>query len=55
MFDVAGREVLTLVDGPQPAGRYEVSVDASRLANGLYFYKLEAGAFEQVHKMMVAN
>jgi len=53
VYDVLGRKVTTLVDGKQEAGRYEVVYDASRLATGLYFYRLEAGAFTQVRKMLL--
>ena len=38
-----GRAVATLVEAPQPAGPHEARFDASRLASGLYVYRLEAG------------
>ena len=42
VMDVLGREVATLAKGEQPAGRYTVPLDASRLASGVYFYRLAA-------------
>jgi hypothetical protein len=43
LFDVAGRPVRTLMDGVQPAGDYQVFLDGEGLANGVYYYQLEAG------------
>ena len=43
VFDVLGRAVATLVEAPQPAGPHEARFDGSRLASGLYVYRLEAG------------
>ena len=35
------------------AGKYELSCDASKFASGIYFYKLTAGDFESVKKMVL--
>ena len=40
IYDVQGKEVQTLVNGPQLAGNYKVSWDASSYPSGVYFYKL---------------
>ncbi len=42
IYDVLGREVKVLVDQNQEKGLYEVEFDASNLASGIYFYRLEA-------------
>jgi hypothetical protein len=53
IFDIMGREVETLVNKKQNAGTYEATWDASNYPSGLYFYKLEAGDFSQVKKMIL--
>ncbi len=53
VFDALGREVKTLVNGFKSQGRYSVSFDASKLASGVYFYKIESGSFQSVKKMML--
>ena len=42
VYDVAGRQMMLLIDGEQRAGGHDVLVDGSRLASGVYFYRLEA-------------
>lgn len=56
IFDTAGREVRTLVDGDLPAGPHSVSWDGRNgrgeaVASGIYFYRLEAGGFTRTMKM----
>ncbi len=41
VYDVLGREVAVLIDGPMAAGRHQVSIDASSLAGGVYVYRLQ--------------
>ena len=53
VYDVMGREVATLVDGTIAAGSHSVSLDASYLSSGLYFYEIRAGSFEAVRKMLL--
>ncbi|MBT8402127.1 MAG: T9SS type A sorting domain-containing protein, partial [Rhodothermia bacterium] len=53
LYDVLGREVRRLVNGNQKAGRYEIVFDASLLASGTYFYRMQAGDFQALHKMIV--
>jgi phosphatidylserine/phosphatidylglycerophosphate/cardiolipin synthase-like enzyme len=53
LFDVQGREVQRLVNGLQPAGRHQVQVNARSLANGVYFYRLQAEGVVRQHKMLV--
>ena len=42
VYDVLGREVLSLVDGVQTAGIHQVTLNASELSSGVYFYRLKA-------------
>lgn len=53
VFDMLGREVATLVDARQPAGRQEVQFDAGTLPSGVYVYQLRAGAFTAVKMLTV--
>ena len=48
-----GREVAELVSGRQAAGSYNVEFNASSLASGTYIYKLTAGDFISVKKMVL--
>jgi hypothetical protein len=45
IYDVLGREVQTLVDEAKPAGFHEATLNATALASGVYFYRLEAVSF----------
>ncbi len=53
VYNTLGQKVLTLVSGRQKAGSYSVVLDASGLSSGIYYYKLTAGSFVQIHKMML--
>jgi hypothetical protein len=43
VFDIFGKEIVTIVNSIQPAGEYEISFNAKNLNNGTYFYRLNAG------------
>ena len=53
VYDILGREVATLVDGWRSPGSYSVTLDGSKLASGVYFYRLQAGSFTISKKMML--
>jgi hypothetical protein len=53
VYDTIGREVQTLVDGHVRAGEHEVTLDASSLAGGVYFYRLQSGSFSQTRKLLI--
>ena len=52
IFDLMGREVATLVNEERAAGFHTISWDASELATGIYFYRLEVNGFTDVKKML---
>lgn len=63
VYDLLGREVATLVDDYRNPGKYEVEFSAKggsvsggnahSLPSGIYFYKLEAGNFVDIKKMIL--
>lgn len=53
IYDIIGREVTALVNEVKTPGNYSVSFDASNFASGVYFYKMEAGEFTDVKKMVL--
>jgi hypothetical protein len=53
VFDLLGREVATLVNEMKKPGSYEVTFDGTNLSSGVYFYKIEAGDFVNVKKMVL--
>ena len=53
VYDVLGREVQTLVNKEQSAGVYNVEFNASKLTSGVYFYRIEAGKFVAVKKLLL--
>ncbi len=53
VYDILGKEVAVLVDEFKQAGRNEVKFDASRLASGVYFYRITAGKYSSVKKMLL--
>ena len=55
VYDVSGREVTSLVKGWKDAGTYEVAFDGSGMASGVYFYRLTAGDFSEVKKMILVK
>jgi len=55
VYDVLGREVALLVNGLLTPGNYVVSFDASGLASGVYFYRIEAGTFAETKKMILTK
>ncbi|HAY34692.1 MAG TPA: hypothetical protein DCY06_11220 [Bacteroidetes bacterium] len=55
IFDMSGKEVMTLVDGVKNAGYYSINFNASNLSSGIYFYKLSANDFTSVKKMMLVK
>lgn len=53
VYDVIGQRVATLVDDNLNAGYHEVSFDGTRLASGVYVYRMQAGDFVQTRKLML--
>ncbi|MFC2094016.1 T9SS type A sorting domain-containing protein [Bacteroidota bacterium] len=53
IYDVLGNQIAELVNGNVAAGNHEVVFDAGNFASGIYFYRLTAGSFTQINKMLL--
>jgi hypothetical protein len=53
VYDILGREVKILVNEYRRAGKYEVEWNAKSFPSGIYFYKIHAGTFIDVKKMLL--
>ncbi len=53
VYDVLGRQVLTLVDAYHMPGRYAVRFDARSLPSGPYLYRLQAGSYTETRPLML--
>ena len=55
VYDVLGRKVATLADGPMPAGLHRLGVDTQDLASGTYIYRLTTPVGVQTRRMTVVR
>ena len=55
VYDILGREVVTLVNEEQNAGMHKVKFDAAKykLSSGVYFYRIQADQFSETKKMIL--
>lgn len=53
IYDINGREIETLINGNLQAGTYHVKWDAKDVSSGVYYYKLSAGNYSEVRKMIL--
>jgi predicted GH43/DUF377 family glycosyl hydrolase len=53
IYNILGKKVVTLVSEKQNAGYHQVEWDASDFASGVYFYRLKAGDYQAVKKMVL--
>jgi M6 family metalloprotease-like protein len=53
VFNMLGARVGILVDGQMPAGSHQVSFNASALPSGLYIYRLTAGKYSGMQRMIL--
>ncbi len=53
VYDVLGREVATVLSGELEAGEYARQWNAAGFPSGMYFYRLEAGSFVGVKKLIL--
>lgn len=55
LFDVAGKEVATLLNEVMTAGYHSVVFNASDFSSGIYFYTLSAGDFASTMRMLLVK
>jgi hypothetical protein len=55
VYDLLGREVATLVNEFKQAGNYQVTMNASNLSSGVYFYKMVSGTYSDVKRMVLVK
>jgi hypothetical protein len=58
VYDVRGREVAILADGPRPAGRHDIRWDGRNrsgepVSSGVYYYRLQTADGNQVRNMIL--
>ncbi len=55
VFDMLGKEIITLVDEFKTKGKYSTSFNGEKLASGLYFYEIKSGEFSESRKMVLVK
>jgi hypothetical protein len=53
IFDILGRDIITLVNENKREGFYEVRFDASKIPSGVYIYRLSSNEFTSSKKMLL--
>lgn len=53
VYDLTGREIATLVNERKTAGEYQVQWYADKYPSGIYYYRIQAGQFKEVKKMIL--
>jgi hypothetical protein len=55
VYDILGREIATLVNEFNSAGKHSIQFDGSKLTSGVYFYSITAGNYQQTKKVILAK
>ena len=53
VYDILGKEILTLVNEKLQPGTYEVTFNASQYPSGVYFYRLKVGEYNETKRMIL--
>lgn len=53
VYDILCKEVATLVNEERSAGEYKITFDASNFTSGVYLYRLNAGNYTNIKKMIL--
>jgi len=52
IYDINGRKIAILHNEKLAAGHHQVKFNANHLASGIYFYKITAGEFSDINRML---
>lgn len=55
IFDITGKESVTLINSEVEAGNHTISFNATNLSSGIYFYTITAGSFTKTMKMILSK
>jgi hypothetical protein len=53
VYNILGEEIAIVVSNKLQAGNHTYEFDGSNLSSGIYFYRIEAGEFQDVKKMIL--
>jgi hypothetical protein len=53
VYNSLGQKVATLINNEMNSGSHKIKFNASNLSSGIYYYKIEAGEFREVKKMIL--
>jgi aminopeptidase YwaD len=53
VYNILGEQVALLVDAHQQAGFHDVTFDGQELSSGVYYYRIQAGSFSDVKKLLL--
>ncbi|MEO8399177.1 MAG: T9SS type A sorting domain-containing protein [Ignavibacteriaceae bacterium] len=53
VYDILGKEVITLVNEEKSIGNYSIEFNGNNLSSGIYFYKIQAGNYSSVKKIIL--
>ncbi len=55
IYDILGREIAVLVNGPKAAGGHQVMFDGTGISSGVYICRMTAGRFAGYRKIVLAK
>jgi hypothetical protein len=55
VYDISGREIITLLNETKTAGYYTVMFDASGISSGVYFYRIQTDGFSDMKRMLLVK
>jgi photosystem II stability/assembly factor-like uncharacterized protein len=53
VYDITGRVIQTLVNENKSAGKYDIKFEGNNLSSGIYLFRLKAGEYTSIKKMIL--